>query len=124
MEHIQQIAVLISAICLPIIIILAGPLVKLVCGKPYPETILALRLLLIAVFFVTANAFRVQFLLVCGKTDIYSKIHVTMALLGLPLILILIGTFSYVGAAIATIILETGVFAITYFTIKRLSFAE
>jgi polysaccharide transporter, PST family len=122
MEHIQQIAVLISAICLPIIIIFAGPLIKLVCGKPYPETVLALRLLLIAVFFVTANAFRVQFLLVCGKTDIYSKIHVTMAMLGLPLILILIGTFSYIGAAIATILLEAGVFTVTYFTIKRLSF--
>jgi PST family polysaccharide transporter len=121
MEHIQQIAVLISSMCLPIIIIFAGPLIKLVCGKPYPETVLALRLLLIAVFFVTANAFRVQFLIVCGKTDIYSKIHVTMALLGLPLILILIGTFSYIGASIATIILEAGVFTVTYFTIKRLS---
>jgi len=124
MQHIQQITILISTICIPLIIVFAAPLTRLVCGKPYPETVLALRLLLIAVFFVTANAFRIQFLIVCGKTKIYSQIHVTMAALGLPIILILISTFSYLGAAIATIVMEAGVFAVTYFTIRNLSFKE
>ena len=88
---------------------------------PYPETVLALRLLLIAVFFVTANAFRVQFLLVCGKTHIYSRIHVIMAMVGLPLIFLLIYSFSYAGAAVATVVIEAGIFTITYFTVRRLT---
>ncbi|MDD2689638.1 MAG: polysaccharide biosynthesis C-terminal domain-containing protein, partial [Candidatus Omnitrophica bacterium] len=66
----------------------------------------------------------VQFLLVCGKTHIYSRIHIVMALVGLPLMFLLIYSFSSVGAAIATIIIEAGIFGITYATIKRLSFSS
>jgi O-antigen/teichoic acid export membrane protein len=78
--------------------------------------------LLISVFFISSNAFRVQFLLVCGKTDAYSRIHITMAAIGLPLIIIFIYSFSYVGAAMATAIIEAGVFTMTYFTVKKLWF--
>jgi len=60
--------------------------------------------------------------LVCGKTAAYSRIHITMACIGLPLIIILIYSFSYVGAALATTIIEAGVFTMTYFTIKKLTF--
>ncbi len=78
---------------------------------------------MVAVFFVCSNAFRVQFLLVCGKTAIYSRIHVVMSMIGLPLIFLLIYAFSYVGAAIATIVIEAGIFTVTYFTVKRLKFS-
>jgi len=121
MNQIQKITTFISLIFLPLIFILAGAAVKLVCGSVYPETVLSLRLLLVAVFFVATNAFRVQFLLVCGKTHIYSRIHVVAAIVGLPLIFLLISSFSFAGAAIATIILEVGIFIITYFTVKRLA---
>ncbi|MDP2938754.1 MAG: polysaccharide biosynthesis C-terminal domain-containing protein [Candidatus Omnitrophota bacterium] len=84
---------------------------------------LSLRLLLISVFFVSANAFRVQFLLVCGKTHIYSRIHIIMAMIGLPLIFLLIYSFSYIGAAVATAVIEAGIFTITYFIVKRLRFS-
>jgi len=83
-----------------------------------------LRFLLISIFFISSNAFRVQFLLVCGKTNIYSRIHITMAVLGLPSIIIFISHFSYVGAAMATAIIEAGVFTITYFTVKNLTFSN
>ena len=122
MQRIQHITINVSLICLPIIFIFAHLIVRVVCGKDYPETLLSLRLLLISVFFVTSNAFRVQFLLVCGKTHIYSGIHVVMALIGLPLIFLLTYSFSYVGAAIATVAIEAGIFIITYFTVKRLAF--
>jgi len=120
MKKIQQITVMISMICLPLIFIFAGGIVRLVCGGLFPETVLALRILLVGVFIVNSNAFRIQFLLVCGKTFIYSRIHVIMAMVGLPLIFLMICSFSYIGAAIATIIIEAGIFTITYFTVNRL----
>lgn len=123
MRKIQQITINIALIFLPLIFIFAPLIIKLVCGANYPETVLSLRLLLVAAFFVISNAFRVQFLLVCGKTHIYSRIHVVMALLGLPLIFLLIYSFSSMGAAIATIIIEAGIVAITYVTVKKLTFS-
>jgi PST family polysaccharide transporter len=119
MQRIQQITIIISLMCLPLIFIFADLIVTVVCGQTYQETVLSLRLLLISVFFVTANAFRVQFLLVCGKTHIYSRIHVIMAMVGLPLIFLLIYSFSYVGAAVATVAIEAGIFTITYFTVRK-----
>lgn len=121
MQRIQQITVNISLICLPLVFIFAHLIVRVFCGGDYQETVLTLRLLLISVFFISSNAFRVQFLLVCGKTHIYSRIHVIMALVGLPLIFLLIYSFSYVGAAVATVVIEAGIFTITYFTVKRLA---
>jgi len=122
MEKIQQITITISLICLPAIFIFARPLSRLICGGDYPEAVLSFRLLLISVLFISSNAFRIQFLLVCGKTHIYSRIHVMMAMVGLPLIFMLISAFSYVGAAVATIIIEAMIFAITYITVSRLKF--
>ena len=73
MKQVQLITVIVSLIFLPLIFILAPFIVKLVCGGTYPAAILSLRFLLISVFFISSNAFRVQFLLVCGKTDTYSR---------------------------------------------------
>jgi len=120
MTQIQLITIIVSLIFLPLIFILAPFIIRLICGGSYPAAILSLRFLLISVFFISSNAFRVQFLLVCGKTDTYSKIHITMAAIGLPLIIILIYSFSYVGAAMATAVIEAGVFTITYFVVKKL----
>lgn len=122
MQRVQRITIIISLICLPLIFAFADLIVKVVCGGAYQETVLTLRLLLISVSFIAANAFRVQFLLVCGKTSIYSRIHVIMAMIGLPLIFLLIYSFSYTGAAIATVAIEAGIFTITYFTVRRLTF--
>ena len=124
MQKIQQITVMISLIELPLIFIFAHLIVRIVCGGDYPDTVLSLRLLIVSVFFISAKAFRVQFLLVCGKTHIYSRIHVVMAMIGLPLIFLLVSSFSYLGAAISTIIIEAGIFIITYFTVKRLNFVK
>ncbi|MCX5714030.1 MAG: oligosaccharide flippase family protein, partial [Candidatus Omnitrophica bacterium] len=75
MQHIQRITINIALICLPPIFFFAHLIVRVVCGGDYPETVLSLRLLLVSILFISANAFRVQFLLVCGKTHIYSRIH-------------------------------------------------
>lgn len=123
MHQIQRFTVNVSILCLPLIFILAPLIVKLFCGGDYYSTVLSLRLLLIAVFFVSANAFRVQFLLVCGKTDIYSRIHVFMSMIGLPLIFLLVTSFGFTGAAIASIAIEAGIFSVTYFLVRQLKFS-
>ncbi len=122
MSQIQHITVIVSLICLPIFFYLSPTIIKLVCGNSYPEAVLSLRCLLISVFFIASNAFRVQFLLVCGRTDLYSKIHIAMAIIGLPLILLFIYFLSYAGAAIATAIIEAGVFVLTFMAVKKLAF--
>jgi PST family polysaccharide transporter len=122
MQRVQQITINISLIFLPLIFIFAPFIVRVVCGGDYQKVELSLRLLIISIFFISANAFRVQFLLVCGKTHIYSRIHVIMAMIGLPLIFLLTYSFSYAGAAMATIVIEAGIFSITYFTVRKLTF--
>jgi O-antigen/teichoic acid export membrane protein len=77
--------------------------------------------LLAAVFFVGANNFKIQFLLVCGKQDLYAKIHISAALIGLPLIFISIYRFSYIGAAFATVLIEAGVFIVTSLILEKLA---
>ena len=47
-----------------------------------------------------------------------------MAMVGLPLIFLLIVSFSYVGAAIATILIEAGIFTVTYVTVQKLRFTR
>jgi len=108
-------------VSLPIAYFIAPWIIYLACGNAYQEAIITLRLLLVAVFFVGANAFRVQFLLVCGKPDFYAKIHVAAAIVGSPLIFLLINKFSYAGAALATVLTEAGVFTVTLIIIHKLS---
>ena len=120
MYRIQHVTTIGFTISLPVIFLLSPLLIKVICGIEYKEVILALRLLLLSVFFVGANAYKVQFLLVREREDIYAKIHVAAALVGLPLIFILIYLFSYVGAALATVITEAGIFVVTFQIIKNL----
>lgn len=108
-------------ICLPILFFFSPLITRIICGISYPEVVLALRLLIISVFLVGANAFKVQFLLVSGRTDLYSKLHIAAALAGLPLIFILIHYFSYLGAALSTIIIEAGIIIATFRVVKGLT---
>lgn len=124
MEQIQQITVNISIITLPIIFIFAPFLMRLIFGGNYPETVTVLRILLVSVLIISSNAFRVQFLLISGHPHLYSKIHMTMAIIGLPLILASIYFFSYSGAAFATVAIEAGIFTLTFLTLKKLSFSS
>ena len=113
MNKIQDSTALMFILIIPLAI-LASPLItKVACGLRYPEVISSLRILLIGVFFVAINAFRIQFLLVSGRPNIYSRIHFLAALAGLPLIFIFIFYFSFLGAALATVAIEAGIFVTT-----------
>lgn len=121
MYRIQDAITLGFVISLPIAYYLAPWIIRFTCGYRYPEVIFTLRLLLVAIFFVGANAFKVQFLLVCGKPDLYAKIHILAAIVGLPIIFLLILEFSFSGAAIATVFIEGGVFILTSLIIDKLT---
>jgi len=121
MYRIQDGITLGFVISLPIAYFIAPWIIYLACGVAYKEVVFTLRLLLIAVFFVGANNFKVQFLLVCAKQDLYAKIHITAALCSLPLIFILIYQFSYAGAALATVFTEAGVFVVTSLIVEKLA---
>ncbi|MFA5096919.1 MAG: oligosaccharide flippase family protein [Candidatus Omnitrophota bacterium] len=113
MHKIQYSATFAYLLAIPLIFFLSPLIVKLACGTQFPEVVIALKLLLLSLFFISANAFKVQYLLVCGRPDIYSRIHIGAALLGLPLIFIFIHYFSYLGAAAATITIEAIIFIST-----------
>ncbi|MBM3244006.1 MAG: flippase [Candidatus Omnitrophica bacterium] len=113
MNKIQDSTTLIFILFIPIVILAAPLITRVVCGTKYPHVVFSLRILLIGVFFVAINAFRVQFLLVSGRPRLYSRIHVIAAFFGLPLIFILIHYFSYLGAALSTVIIEAGILIAT-----------
>jgi len=119
MQKIQKTTTSGFVVTLPIIFLLSSWIVRIFYGEPSPEAAFTLRLLLISVFFVGANAFRIQFLLVAGKADFYSMLHVVAALIGLPLIFLLIYLFSFPGAALATVFIEAGVFLTTIKLLKK-----
>ncbi|MFA5311417.1 MAG: flippase [Candidatus Omnitrophota bacterium] len=113
MERLQNSVSLIFVLVIPVAIILSPFIVRIICGARYQEVVSSLRLLLIGVFLVVVNVFRVQFLLVSGRPKAYSKIHIRAAIIGLPLIFISIFYFSYLGAAISTVLIEAGVLIAT-----------
>lgn len=120
MRKIQDSTTSTYSIVLPFIFLTAPWITRILCGAAYPQVTVTMRLLLLSVFFVNANAFKVQFLLVGGRSDIYSKLHVIAALVGLPLIFLLINYFSYLGAALSTIMIEAGIFLVTFQIINSL----
>lgn len=120
MYRIQDGITLGFVISLPIAFFLAPWIIRFACGYQNKEIILILRLLLYAVFFVGANAFKVQFLLVCGKPDLFALVHILAAIIGLPLIFLLILKFSYLGAAISTVLIEAGVFILTSIIVDKI----
>ena len=121
MYRIQDGITLGFVVSLPLAYLLAPWIIKIACGETYQEVVLTLRLLLAGVFFVGANNFKVQFLLVCGKKDLYARIHIAAALIGLPLIFISICQFSYMGAAFTTVLTEAGVFIFTSLAVEKLA---
>jgi len=113
MHKVQHSTTLIALATIPVIFFISPFIVKIACGKEFPDAVISLKVLLLSVFFTSANAFKVQYLLVSGRPDIYARIHVCAALLGLPLIFIFICYFSFLGAAAATITIEAMIFIST-----------
>jgi len=106
-------------ICITFFII-APKVVEIVAGSSYEETILTFRLLLIAVLFINANAFRVNFLLVSDNADIFAKIHLVMGTVGSIMVFLFCYFFSYIGTAISIILIALIVLIQTIIEDKRI----
>lgn len=120
MTRMQAIATVSCIAALPLVFWVSPKLVGLICGWDYRGIIWILRLLLVSVLFIVANAFRVQFLLVCGRPDIFSRIHITAAIFALPMVFLGVYLFSVYGAAAVTILTEAAVFTMTYRKLRKL----
>jgi O-antigen/teichoic acid export membrane protein len=105
MRRSQNLTTAAYVVITPILILLAPAMVYVVSGQVYPTTTLVLRILLVSVFFVQANAFYVQFLLVANDTATYARIHVVTAVLGCAAIIASARIFSIIGPAIS----QTGI---------------
>jgi len=106
-------------ICITFFLI-APKVVEIVAGSSYEETALAFRLLLVAVLFINANAFRVNFLLVSGNADIFAKIHLVMGSVGSIMVFLFCYFFLYLGTAISIILIELLVLIKTIIEEKRI----
>lgn len=124
MQHIQTITARISYLTLPLVFLASPWIIRVACGMESEEATLTLQLLVVSVLFVASNAFRVQFLLVAGRSRAFRQIHLTMALIGLPLLLLLVKMYSYVGAALATVIIEGGILLLTIVRIRKFDFLK
>ena len=113
MQKLQRSTIIAFAVMLPLVSLLTPWINGMMCGIRTAEVTVSLQFLLIAVLFISANAFRVQYLLVCGRSDLYSRIHLIAALIGMPLIFLSIYLFSYLGAVFSTIFTEALVFILT-----------
>lgn len=113
MRALQRITTLAYVCISPVVFALAPIITRIVSGKDSLQATLALRLLIVAVFFINANAFRVQFLLVSSRDSVYSKIHVLAGLAGIPLVIVGAYLWSYVGTAVALIAISILVYVMT-----------
>lgn len=103
--------------------IFAPHVVRVMCGAPYYEAMISLRILLIGMFFIAANAFRVHFLLICGKSNIFARIHVFMGVFGAFLTILATYYFSYIGTASSVIVIEIMVLCLTIWHIKKYGYS-
>ena len=106
MYLLQRWTSLYSIVTCTIAFIFAPYIVQIIAGNIYHETILAFRILLIAIIFENANTFRVKFLLISKREDIFLKIHFFIGLAGSSVTIIFTYLFSYIGTAIAASAIE------------------
>jgi PST family polysaccharide transporter len=86
---------------IPLAMLLAGWVVRLVAKQEFPETVLSLRLLLAGVWIINLNAFRMQFLLVCKQYPNYSRLQLMAGTAGSILLFFGSWAYSYIGVAIS-----------------------
>lgn len=113
MRTLQRFTTLAYLFISPVVIVLAPFIIRIVSGADSEQAVLALRLLVVAVFFINANTFRVQFLLVSGRDSVFSRIHLVAGAIGIVLIFGGAYFWSYVGPAVAVIIISSLVYILT-----------
>ncbi len=99
--------------------IFAELIIRLLAGTPFPESILTLRILAVVPFMVGLSIPSVQILLAGGREKKFSTIVAGAEIVSLFLNLVLISWFSYIGASVALILMETGVSVFLFYRAYR-----
>ncbi len=111
---------IVSFIASIFIFILAGPIVNIILGSKYQESILPLRILAFLPFIVVlSNIFGIQTMLTFNMKNSFLKILTLAAVISISLSLILIPLFKQVGVSISWLITEIFVTVSMFFTLKK-----
>jgi PST family polysaccharide transporter len=115
----QHATTFVYVISLPVLLAVSPFAIHLVTNSTSPETITSFRLLAIGVVCINANAFRVQFLLVSGRHNVYSRIHMCFGVAGSGAVFLGAYFFSYVGPAVGLIVVNVSVLLWTQWEVSR-----
>ncbi|MEJ2006733.1 MAG: flippase [Acidobacteriota bacterium] len=118
-QALQRYTIFAHMILLPPIIFFAPFIVRVVSGATSPQAVAALRVLLVAVFVINANAFRIQFVLVAGLDRFYSRIHVLTSSVGIVAIFLSAYYFSYMGPAVSLVFIESIALILTVYALRQ-----
>lgn len=100
--------------------VLAGPIVHIIMGSAYEESILILRILSFFPFVVAlSNIFGVQTMVTFGMQNIFSRILMFSALLNFALIFPLIHFLQGIGLSITVMIVESFVTIVMYLVLRK-----
>ena len=116
-QRFQRYTTWIYAASVPACWYLAPLIIRIAAGKVYPETVWALRLIVVANFFWNANLFRLRFLLVSGRYALYSRVYVATGIAGSISALIGAALFSYSGPPAMAIVLNAAILAWTIYLV-------
>lgn len=104
---------------IPVAILLAGWVVRLVAKQEFPETVFALRLLLAGVWIINLNAFRLQFLLVSKRYQTYSGLQLAAGTAGSILLFLGSWAYSYIGVAVSLNLVSLFLLLATMYLVKE-----
>jgi len=119
MRRFQLYTTIAYTIGIPLSLPLAGWVVGLVAKQRFPETVWALQLLLIGVWIINLNAFRLQFLLVSKRYPLYSGLQLAAGTMGSLLLFAGSWAYSYVGVAVALNLVSAFLLAATMHYVKE-----
>ena len=119
MRRFQLWTTLAYTVAIPVAILLAGWIVRLVAKQEFPETVFALRLLLVGVWIINLNAFRLQFLLVSKRYPTYSGLQLVAGTAGSILLFLGSWAYSYIGVAISLNLVSVFLLFATMHLVKK-----
>jgi O-antigen/teichoic acid export membrane protein len=124
METFQRWTTLAYLVLVPPVFFLAPLIVRIVSGRASIEAVTVFRILLVAIFFINSNAFRIQFFLIAGMDRLYSRIHVLASAAGIAAIFASAYFFSYMGPPVSLAFVELGVLVATIYALRHSGITE
>lgn len=123
LNFIKKLVILVGAggfIVSLLIFLLAGPIVNIILGQQYQQSIIVLQILSFLPFIIgLSNIFGIQTMLTFNLKEAFSKILISAGLLNVALALILAHLWQHVGVAIAAVITEIFVTTSMFFYLRR-----